>query len=108
MCRNQWISDTIQHAAQPEQLTFDANFGLLTPEQTIVIRTYSDDTDDDMLADLRPRFIILYEPNQDFIRRIEVSSKELWGRLETFALLIRCIATPIQDWPSEFISCFIA
>lgn len=25
-----------------------------------------------MLAELQPRFIVMYEPNQDFIRRIEV------------------------------------
>ncbi|GJJ13082.1 hypothetical protein Clacol_007332 [Clathrus columnatus] len=55
-----------------EQTAFDAHFALLVPDQTVIIRSYSDDTDDEILADLKPRFIILYEPNQDFIRRIEV------------------------------------
>ena len=52
---------------------FDAHYGLLAPEQTVLVRAYSDDTDDQMLAEIRPRFIVMFEPNQDFIRRIEVS-----------------------------------
>ncbi|KIJ56197.1 hypothetical protein M422DRAFT_198890 [Sphaerobolus stellatus SS14] len=51
---------------------FDANYGLLPPEKTVVIRAYSDDTDDQVLAEIQSRFIVMYEPNQDFIRRIEV------------------------------------
>ncbi|KAJ6562354.1 hypothetical protein B0H19DRAFT_1144218 [Mycena capillaripes] len=51
---------------------FDTNYGLLAPQQTVLVRPYSDDTDDRMLAELQPRFIIMYEPNMDFIRRIEV------------------------------------
>ncbi|KAJ7616307.1 hypothetical protein DFH06DRAFT_1239050 [Mycena polygramma] len=51
---------------------FDTNYGLLAPQQTVLVRPYSDDTDDRMLAELQPRFIVLYEPNMEFIRRIEV------------------------------------
>ena len=51
---------------------FDAHFGLLQPQQTVIVRPYSDDSDDRLLAEIRPRFIVMYEPNQDFIRRIEV------------------------------------
>ncbi|KAJ7758792.1 hypothetical protein DFH07DRAFT_448152 [Mycena maculata] len=51
---------------------FDTNYGLLAPQQTVLVRPYSDDTDDRMLAEIQPRFIIMYEPNMDFIRRIEV------------------------------------
>ncbi|KAF8201952.1 hypothetical protein K438DRAFT_1821001 [Mycena galopus ATCC 62051] len=51
---------------------FDTNYGLLAPQQTVLVRPYSDDTDDRMLAELQPRFIVMYEPNMDFIRRIEV------------------------------------
>jgi DNA excision repair protein ERCC-4 len=39
----------------------------------VLVRAYSDDTDDQMLAEIRPRFIVMFEPNQDFVRRIEVS-----------------------------------
>ena len=51
---------------------FDEHYGIIDPEQIVVIRPYSDDSDDRVLAELRPRFIVMYEPNQDFIRRIEV------------------------------------
>ncbi|KAJ7889609.1 hypothetical protein B0H13DRAFT_2041364 [Mycena leptocephala] len=51
---------------------FDTNYGLLAPQQTVLVRAYSDDTDDRMLAEIQPRFIIMYEPNMDFIRRMEV------------------------------------
>ena len=51
---------------------FDIEFGLLTPEQTVLIKAYSDDADDKVLEETNPRFIVLYEPNPEFIRRIEV------------------------------------
>ncbi|CDO72250.1 hypothetical protein BN946_scf184970.g102 [Trametes cinnabarina] len=51
---------------------FDAHYGLLAPAQTVVVRPYSDDTDDQMLQEVQPRFIVMYEPNLEFIRRIEV------------------------------------
>ena len=51
----------------------DAYFGLLEPQDTILIRTYSDDSDDTILDEISPRFIVMYEPNSDFVRRIEVS-----------------------------------
>ncbi|KAF8580272.1 hypothetical protein K439DRAFT_1415468 [Ramaria rubella] len=59
-------------ALQFDDLEFDPNYGLLPPEQTVIIRAYSDDTDDQVLSEIQPRYIVMYEPNQDFIRRIEV------------------------------------
>ncbi len=67
---------------------FDANFGLLQPQQTVIVRPYSDDADDRLLSEIRPRFIVMYEPNQDFIRRIEVR-------------YIQCsILVYIREWPA--------
>ncbi|KAJ3561892.1 hypothetical protein NP233_g9913 [Leucocoprinus birnbaumii] len=54
------------------QEDFETAYGLLPAEQTIVIRAYSDDTDDRMLAEIQPRFIVLFEPSLEFVRRIEV------------------------------------
>ncbi|KAI0353441.1 hypothetical protein OH77DRAFT_1522621 [Trametes cingulata] len=51
---------------------FDAHYGLLAPAQTVLVRAYADDTDDQVLQELKPRFIVMYEPNLEFIRRIEV------------------------------------
>lgn len=51
---------------------FDTQYGLLVPEQTVFIRTYSDDSDDRMLAELQPKFIVMFDPSLDFVRRVEV------------------------------------
>lgn len=62
-----------------EQLPeFDDHYGLLTPEQVVVVRSYGDDGDDQVLGELRPRFIIMFDPNQDFVRRIEVRGYQYW------------------------------
>ncbi|EMD32335.1 hypothetical protein CERSUDRAFT_118713 [Gelatoporia subvermispora B] len=52
--------------------TFDDYYGLLVPEQTVVLRKYHEDSDDQMLQEIQPRFIVLYEPSLEFIRRVEV------------------------------------
>lgn len=54
------------------EIDFDTHYGLLAPSQTVVVRAYTDDTDDQILAELQPRFIVMFEPNLDFVRRIEV------------------------------------
>ncbi|KAH9934024.1 uncharacterized protein BXZ73DRAFT_89675 [Epithele typhae] len=51
---------------------FDAHYGLLAPEKIVLVRPYSDDSDDQVLQEIKPRFIVMYEPNLEFIRRIEV------------------------------------
>ncbi|KAL4069136.1 hypothetical protein J3A83DRAFT_4096140 [Scleroderma citrinum] len=51
---------------------FDTQYGLLPPEQTVVVRAYSDDSDDRVLAELQPKFIIMFEPSLEFVRRVEV------------------------------------
>lgn len=51
---------------------FDIHYGLLRPEETVLIRAYSDDTDDRLLSEIRPKFIVMFEPDMDFVRRIEV------------------------------------
>ena len=51
---------------------FDSNYGLLQPEETVLIRAYSDDTDDRMLTEIKPKFIVMFEPDMDFVRRVEV------------------------------------
>lgn len=51
----------------------DDTYGLLEPSQTIVLRTYGDDGDDRVLAEIMPRYIVMYEPSREFVRRVEVS-----------------------------------
>ncbi|KAH7103448.1 hypothetical protein BKA62DRAFT_696946 [Auriculariales sp. MPI-PUGE-AT-0066] len=50
----------------------DQYFGIIPTDQTVIIRVYADDADDMLLSDIKPRFIVIFEPNQEFIRRVEV------------------------------------
>ncbi|KAI6126207.1 hypothetical protein EV401DRAFT_2226317 [Pisolithus croceorrhizus] len=51
---------------------FDTQYGLLTSEETVVVRVYSDDSDDRVLAELQPKFVVMFEPSLEFVRRVEV------------------------------------
>lgn len=51
---------------------FDTHYRLLPPVQTLLVRAYSDDTDDWMLDEIKPRFIVMFEPCMEFVRRVEV------------------------------------
>lgn len=61
----------------PLETDFDTHYGLLSPASTVLIRAYSDDTDDRMLDELKPRFVVMFEPCMEFVRRIEVSDRVL-------------------------------
>jgi len=60
---------------------WDTDYGLLSPSDQVIIRPYGGDDDDIMLQELRPRFVVMYEPNLAFIRRLEVGA-ELWRRAD--------------------------
>ena len=64
-----WLSD---RGLMPEDFTSD--FGLLPPEDAVIVRPYGGEDDDILLQELRPRFVVMYEPNLPFIRRLEVGS----------------------------------
>jgi hypothetical protein len=55
-----------------DAVAFDEYFGLCTPDELVVIRPYNGDEDDRVLDELRPRYIIMYDPDPAFVRRIEV------------------------------------
>lgn len=63
--------------ALEEDPAVDLSYGILQPEQLVVVRPYSDDSDDVLLSELRPRWVIMYDPNQDFLRRVEVLPSHL-------------------------------
>lgn len=58
---------------------FDVHYGLVAPEEAVVVRAYSDDSDDRVLAEIQPRFIIMFEPNLEFVRRVEVYKRSAPG-----------------------------
>lgn len=51
---------------------FEEAYGLIAPEDAVIIRSYGGEDDDILLQELRPRFVVMYEPNLPFIRRLEV------------------------------------
>ncbi|CAE6359210.1 unnamed protein product, partial [Rhizoctonia solani] len=58
-----------EHSRPEEQEEED--YGLLEDERVILVRTYGDDGDDQLLSEIRPRYIVMMEPNLDFVRRVE-------------------------------------
>ena len=81
------------------QVTFEDNaddyFELYDNENLIVILPYDGDMDDRVLEEMKPRFVVMYEPNPAFIRRVEVSLPLLF--------LSRYIEHPIQPVISKLI-----
>ncbi|ODN80790.1 hypothetical protein L202_02941 [Cryptococcus amylolentus CBS 6039] len=63
-------ADSASYGLMPEN--FEEEYGLIAPEDAVVIRPYGGEDDDILLQELRPRFVVLYEPNLAFIRRLEV------------------------------------
>ncbi|AAW45049.2 conserved hypothetical protein [Cryptococcus deneoformans JEC21] len=59
-----------QYGLLPEN--FEEAYGLIAPEGAVIIRPYGGEDDDILLQELRPRFVVMYEPNLAFIRRLEV------------------------------------
>jgi hypothetical protein len=77
---------TLQHVVH-NTVDDSQYFGIIPAEQTIIIRVYTDDADDILLIDIKPRFIVMFEPNQEFIRRIEVITPCIvWLRANMSAL----------------------
>lgn len=54
------------------EVEFDNFFGVLDMDTVIVVRPYRGDGDDYVLSELRPRYIIMYDPDPAFVRRIEL------------------------------------
>ncbi|KAK0543291.1 DNA repair protein RAD16 [Tilletia horrida] len=55
-----------------DEVEFDAFFGMLNMVNLVVVRVYRGDEDDKALQELRPRFVVMYDPDLSFIRRVEV------------------------------------
>lgn len=65
-----------------DEVEFDSFFGVLSMENLVVVRPYKGDEDDKVLQELRPRYIVVYDPDPAFVRRVEVSRKS--GRRNRF------------------------
>ncbi|RIA94468.1 hypothetical protein C1645_796494 [Glomus cerebriforme] len=51
---------------------FSTYFGLLDLRDLIIIRPISGDDDDRVLESIKPKYIVIYHPDQAFVRRVEV------------------------------------
>lgn len=61
-------------------------FGVVDIENVVIVRKYDRD-DDTMLQELRPRYVIMYEPNPAFIRHIEVYRSMEEVQLKVFFMM---------------------
>ena len=65
-------------AAQKDEVTIDSlddmedYFELYEMNDLVVVHPYDGDMDEHVLEEVRPRYVIMYEPDAAFIRRIEV------------------------------------
>ncbi|GAA5867416.1 hypothetical protein JCM1840_002131 [Sporobolomyces johnsonii] len=63
-------------APKPQEEAFDPInfqewFGLISQEDLVIIRPYLGDEDDRVLEELRPKYVVMYDPDPAFVRRIE-------------------------------------
>jgi DNA excision repair protein ERCC-4 len=47
-------------------------FGLIEPSSLVVLHTYAGESDAKLLENLKPRFIIMYDPDPTFVRCVEL------------------------------------
>ena len=72
------IHPTDADAAQKEEIAVDSlegmedYFELYEMKDLLVVHPYDGDMDEHVLEEVRPRYVIMYEPDAAFIRRIEV------------------------------------
>ncbi|KWU41248.1 hypothetical protein RHOSPDRAFT_30581 [Rhodotorula sp. JG-1b] len=58
------------------EIDFREYFGFIANEEMVVVRPYLGDEDDRVLEELRPKYVVLFDPNPAFVRRIEANSVE--------------------------------
>ena len=69
-----YVNATLEHVSEQfDELAFDQFFGLLSNETLVIVRPYNGDDDDRVLEELRPKYVVVYDPDPSFVRRIEVS-----------------------------------
>ncbi|KAI0597205.1 DNA repair protein [Biscogniauxia sp. FL1348] len=72
------IQVTEEEAKQKEDIIgdpledMDDYFELYEMQDLVVVHAYEGDQDEHVLEEIRPRYIIMYEPDASFIRRVEV------------------------------------
>lgn len=65
-------ADQMEDQQEFDESLFEEYFGLIPTEELLVIRSYQGDDDDRVLEELRPKYVIMYDADPSFVRRIEV------------------------------------
>lgn len=96
---------------QLNELDFRDFYGFIANEELVTVRPYLGDEDDRVLEELRPKYVVLYDPSPAFVRRIEVrlSDRRVQSDMQDGPLTRRlqfCRRTEprIRTWRSECIS----
>jgi DNA excision repair protein ERCC-4 len=58
------------------------HFDEIPPPEIITVRQYVGEDDTSLLEQMQPKFIIMYDPNPAFVRRVEVRVQELLSRYD--------------------------
>ncbi|KKA26518.1 hypothetical protein TD95_004238 [Thielaviopsis punctulata] len=66
------VDTRIDGATTDDFSSISTHYGLLPPLSLIITHAYDGDADDAMLEQVKPRYIIMYDVDAPFIRRIEV------------------------------------
>ena len=72
------VQPTTEESKQKDEIVIDDlddiedYFNLLSMDDLVVVHPFDGDMDEQILEELRPRYIIMYEPDAAFIRRVEV------------------------------------
>lgn len=72
-----WVDDSLDY------------FGLIDLSHVVIVQSYQDDNDDSLLQELRPRYVIMYDPNAQFVRQVEIyrATQEKTPELKIYFLL---------------------
>src|SRR5690554_5938823 len=66
-------SSAFVHDHELEEIDdFTDQFGLIEPSNLVVMHSYAGECDSKLLENIKPRFIVMYDPDPTFVRCIEV------------------------------------
>ena len=73
---NQLEKDVKQEIVDDPMENMEDYYELFDLKDLVVVHPYDGDNDEHLLEELRPRFVIMYDPDAAFVRRVEVRKPE--------------------------------
>lgn len=99
--------DNFEEEQELDESLFEEYFGLIPTDDLLVIRSYEGDDDDRVLQELLPKYVIMYDADPAFIRRVEVCvpfTRQVLRKVHSLQVHRRPIKRHIVITPCEFIS----